>query len=47
MKSYIKNYKKLKILVTGSTGFKGSWLSFWLASLGAKVTGVGLRVEKF
>ena len=26
MKSYIKNYKKMKILVTGSTGFKGSGL---------------------
>lgn len=27
------------VLVTGHTGFKGSWLSLWLARLGAKVTG--------
>jgi len=32
--------------VTGSTGFKGAWLCFWLAQLGAKVSGVGLRAEK-
>lgn len=30
------------ILVTGSTGFKGSWLSLWLHSLGAKVIGYSL-----
>jgi CDP-glucose 4,6-dehydratase len=29
-----------RALVTGHTGFKGSWLSLWLASLGAEVTGV-------
>ncbi|MBI2631994.1 CDP-glucose 4,6-dehydratase [Candidatus Pacearchaeota archaeon] len=28
-----------KILVTGHTGFKGSWLSIWLRELGAKVIG--------
>jgi CDP-glucose 4,6-dehydratase len=27
------------VLVTGHTGFKGSWLSLWLQSLGARVTG--------
>lgn len=31
-----------KALVTGHTGFKGSWLSLWLCHLGAKVTGVSL-----
>ena len=31
-----------KVLVTGHTGFKGSWLSFWLTELGAKVTGYAL-----
>lgn len=46
MSNYLKNYKKLNILVTGSTGFKGSWLCFWLESLGAKVTGIGLKPEK-
>ena len=39
-------YKNKKVLVTGSTGFKGSWLSFWLYKLGAKVIGLGLKPEK-
>ena len=29
-----------RVLVTGHTGFKGSWLSLWLAQMGAEVTGV-------
>lgn len=29
-----------RVLVTGHTGFKGAWLSLWLQSLGAEVTGV-------
>ena len=39
-------YRNKKILVTGATGFKGSWLSFWLHNLGANVTGVALKPEK-
>lgn len=31
-----------RVLLTGHTGFKGSWLALWLARLGAEVTGVGL-----
>lgn len=31
-----------KVLVTGHTGFKGSWLSIWLQILGAKVVGYSL-----
>ena len=31
-----------KIFLTGHTGFKGSWLSLWLASMGAKVVGYAL-----
>ncbi len=31
-----------RVLVTGHTGFKGSWLSLWLQSLGAQVTGYAL-----
>ncbi len=33
------------VLVTGHTGFKGSWLSLWLASLGAKVHGFALAPD--
>ena len=33
-------YKNKTILVTGHTGFKGSWLTTWLLKLGAKVIGV-------
>lgn len=32
-----------RVLVTGHTGFKGSWLSIWLHELGAEVIGVGLE----
>ena len=36
-----KNIKKdKKVLITGNTGFKGSWLTVWLLSLGAKVVGI-------
>ena len=35
-------YRNRKVLVTGHTGFKGSWLSLWLQSLGAKVYGISL-----
>jgi CDP-glucose 4,6-dehydratase len=35
-------YKNKNILVTGHTGFKGSWLVLWLQHLGAKVTGYAL-----
>ena len=33
------------VLVTGHTGFKGAWLSFWLTRLGARVTGLALPPE--
>ncbi len=32
----------MKILITGHTGFKGSWLSFLLHALGHKITGISL-----
>ena len=35
-------WKKKKILITGHTGFKGSWLSLWLQSRGAEVLGFSL-----
>lgn len=33
-------YRGKRVLVTGHTGFKGSWLSIWLHELGAEVAGV-------
>ena len=35
-------YKGRKVLITGNTGFKGSWLSLWLLELGADVYGYSL-----
>jgi CDP-glucose 4,6-dehydratase len=29
-----------RVLLTGHTGFKGSWLALWLVGMGAKVTGL-------
>ena len=37
------SFKRKRVLVTGHTGFKGSWLSIWLHELGAEVVGVGLE----
>jgi CDP-glucose 4,6-dehydratase len=34
-----------RVLLTGHTGFKGSWLAFWLLELGAEVTGLALPPE--
>jgi CDP-glucose 4,6-dehydratase len=35
-------WKNKKVFLTGHTGFKGAWLSLWLTSMGAKVTGYAL-----
>ena len=35
-------YKNKKVLVIGDTGFKGSWLSYWLSQMGAEVFGYAL-----
>jgi CDP-glucose 4,6-dehydratase len=35
-------WKGKRVLVTGHTGFKGGWLTLWLQSLGAQVTGFAL-----
>lgn len=43
MKNFNNIYKGKRILVTGHTGFKGSWLSIWLRELGAEVIGYSLE----
>lgn len=40
-----RRYTGKRVLVTGHTGFKGSWLSLWLTELGADVTGYALAPE--
>ena len=35
-------WRDKRVLLTGHTGFKGSWLSLWLQKLGARVTGYAL-----
>ena len=40
-----KIYRDKKILVTGHTGFKGSWLISWLKFIGADVVGISLPHE--
>lgn len=38
-------YRGKRVLVTGHTGFKGSWLSLWLNELGAQVSGISMSPE--
>jgi len=37
-------YKDKKVIVTGHTGFKGSWLTSWLLKLGANVIGISNEI---
>ena len=39
-------YRNCRVLVTGHTGFKGSWLCAWLNSLGAEVGGLALKPDQ-
>lgn len=38
------HYKNKKVLITGHTGFKGSWLTAWLLECGANVVGVSIDI---
>ena len=38
----LRAYTGRRVFLTGHTGFKGAWLSLWLARLGARVTGYAL-----
>jgi len=40
-------FKNKKVLITGHTGFKGSWLTIWLLKLGAKVVGISDSVKPY
>jgi CDP-glucose 4,6-dehydratase len=40
---FADTYCGKRVLLTGHTGFKGSWLAEWLLSLGAEVTGLALE----
>lgn len=41
--AFAQAFDGLPVLVTGHTGFKGSWLSIWLTELGARVVGYSLE----
>jgi len=36
-------YKGIKVLITGHTGFKGSWIALWLEKMGAELYGISLE----
>lgn len=44
MKLLNKTFKNKKVLILGHTGFKGSWLTYWLKSYGAKIVGFSLDI---
>ncbi len=45
MKNLDNIFNNSKVLVTGHTGFKGSWLSAWLKKLGARLIGISDKVH--
>ena len=48
MASHLLNtdfWSEKKVLITGHTGFKGSWLTLWLNELNSKVTGISLEPD--
>lgn len=46
MNLFNNTYNNKKVLITGDTGFKGSWLAIWLKELGADVYGYALPPQR-
>ena len=46
MLSISKFFNKKRVLITGHTGFKGSWLTLCLKDLGADILGVSNNIQK-
>ena len=44
MIKFNNTFKNKVVLITGHTGFKGTWLSIWLQNLGAKVIGISSTI---
>lgn len=44
MRNLSSNFKGKKVIITGHTGFKGSWLTIWLHYLGAKIIGISKNI---
>jgi len=44
--SFYNLYEGKRVLITGDTGFKGSWLAIWLKELGAEVFGYALPAKR-
>ena len=38
-------YNKKRVLITGHTGFKGVWLTYWLSQMNADITGISLSAD--
>ena len=47
MKNLRKTFNNKKVIVTGHTGFKGSWLTLWLLSFGAKIIGISKEITSY
>jgi len=46
VRDWCSHFKGKRVLITGDTGFKGSWLAYWLQYLGADVYGYALPPER-